>query len=31
MFRNGSDDYFYSWVKALESLLIKRKLLIYQK
>ena len=26
MFRNGSDDYFYSWVKALECLLIKKKI-----
>ena len=26
MFRNGSDDYFYSWVKALEKLLIKKKI-----
>jgi nitrile hydratase accessory protein len=24
--RNGSDDYFYSWVKALEKLLIKKKI-----
>ena len=29
--RNGSDDYFYSWVKALEKLLIKKKLLIFQE
>ena len=26
MLRNGSDDYFYSWVKALERLLIKKKI-----
>ena len=26
MYRNGSDDYFYSWVKALEKLLIKKKI-----
>ena len=26
MCRNGSDDYFYSWVKALEKLLIKKKI-----
>ena len=26
MTRNGSDDYFYSWVKALERLLIKKKI-----
>ena len=29
--RNGSDDYFYSWVKALEKLLIKKKITDFQE
>ncbi len=31
MLRNGSDDYFYSWVKALERLLIKKKITNFSK